>query len=37
MDKKQIQEERIKNFFLSAAKELIRAEGIEVVSARNVA
>jgi AcrR family transcriptional regulator len=32
-----IQEERTKNYFLTAAKELIRAEGLEVVSARNVA
>jgi AcrR family transcriptional regulator len=37
MNKKLIQEERIKSYFISAAKELIRAEGIEVVSARNVA
>jgi AcrR family transcriptional regulator len=34
---KAIQEERIKGYFLTAAKELIRSEGIEVVSARNVA
>ncbi len=32
-----IQEERVKGYFLTAAKELIRGEGLEVVSARNVA
>jgi len=37
MDKKTIQEERMKNYFISAAKEIIRAEGIRAVSARNVA
>jgi len=31
-----IQEERIKGYFLTAAKELIRSEGLDVVSARNV-
>jgi len=34
---KAIQEERMRGYFLEAAKELIRAEGIAVVSARNVA
>lgn len=34
---KTIQEERMKGYFLTAAKELIRAEGLEVVSTRNVA
>lgn len=34
---KAIQEERMKGYFLAAAKELIRAEGLEVVSTRNVA
>jgi AcrR family transcriptional regulator len=34
---KAIQEERMKGYFLAAAKELIRGEGLEVVSARNVA
>jgi AcrR family transcriptional regulator len=32
-----IQEERMKGYFLSAAKELIRGEGLVVISARNVA
>lgn len=32
-----IQEERVRGYFLNAAKDLIRAEGIQVVSARNVA
>ncbi len=32
-----IQEERMKGYFLNAAKELIRGEGLEVVSTRNVA
>ena len=32
-----IQEERIRGFFLTAAKDLIRAEGVGVVTARNVA
>jgi AcrR family transcriptional regulator len=34
---KEIQEKRMKGYFLTAAKELIRAEGLAVVSARNVA
>jgi AcrR family transcriptional regulator len=34
---KTIQEERMRGYFLSAAKELIRGEGLEVVSTRNVA
>jgi len=34
---KAIQEERMKGYFLTAAKELIRGEGLEVVSTRNVA
>jgi AcrR family transcriptional regulator len=37
MDKREIQEERVRNYFITAAMELIRAEGIAVVSARNVA
>jgi AcrR family transcriptional regulator len=32
-----IQEERMKGYFLSAAKELIRGEGLKVMSSRNVA
>jgi AcrR family transcriptional regulator len=34
---KAIQEERMKGYFLTAAKELIRGEGLGVISARNVA
>jgi AcrR family transcriptional regulator len=34
---KAIQEERMKGYFLTAAKELIRGEGLAVVSTRNVA
>jgi AcrR family transcriptional regulator len=34
---KPIQEERMRGYFLNAAKDLIRAEGISAVSARNVA
>jgi AcrR family transcriptional regulator len=34
---KPIQEERMKGYFITAAKELIRGEGLAVVSARNVA
>ncbi len=37
MDRKQVQEERTRGYFLSAAMDLIRAEGIAVVTARNVA
>jgi AcrR family transcriptional regulator len=34
---KTIQEERIRGYFLAAAKDLIRGEGVAVVTARNVA
>ncbi|MFP4415976.1 MAG: TetR/AcrR family transcriptional regulator [Chitinispirillaceae bacterium] len=34
---KAVQEKRMRGYFISAAKELIRGEGLEVVSARNVA
>lgn len=37
MSKKNIQEERMKKYFIDAAKEIIRGEGIEAVSARNIA
>ena len=37
MNKKSVQEERMRGYFITAAMELIRAEGIGVVSARNVA
>jgi AcrR family transcriptional regulator len=33
----EIQEERVKGYFIAAAKDLIRGEGLVVVSARNVA
>lgn len=33
----EIQEERVRGYFISAAKDLIRGEGLVVVSARNVA
>lgn len=33
----EVREERVKGYFLSAAKDLIRGEGLDVVSARNVA
>ena len=34
---KEVHEERVKGYFLEAAKDLIRGEGLEVISARNVA
>lgn len=37
MAKNKIQEERMINYFKDAAKELIRGEGLAVISARNVA
>ena len=37
MRNRQIQEERIKTYFLDAAKNLLRAEGLKGVSVRNVA
>jgi AcrR family transcriptional regulator len=37
MDNKAIQEQRMKNYLLSAAKDIIRAEGVSAVSARNIA
>lgn len=36
-DKKEIQEERMKNYFVQATKEILKAEGIHAVSVRNVA
>jgi AcrR family transcriptional regulator len=36
-NKKEIQEERMKRYFIDAAKELIKGEGLDVVSVRNVA
>ncbi len=37
MDKKTIQEDRIRNYFIDAARDIIRGEGINAISARNVA
>jgi AcrR family transcriptional regulator len=37
MSNKQIQEERMRSYFITAASELIRAEGLVVASARNIA
>jgi AcrR family transcriptional regulator len=37
VDKKKLQEERMRGYFLTAARDLIRSEGIRVVSTRNVA
>lgn len=35
--KKQIQEERMKGYFIEATKEILRGEGLKVVSVRNIA
>ena len=37
MDKKQIQEQRIKGYFIQATKDLLKGEGLRVVSVRNIA
>jgi AcrR family transcriptional regulator len=37
MNKKQIQEQRMKGYFIDAAKELLKGEGLSVVNVRNVA
>jgi AcrR family transcriptional regulator len=37
MDKKQIQSERIRGYFIQAAKELLKGEGLRSVSTRSVA
>jgi AcrR family transcriptional regulator len=37
MDKKEIQEQRTKKYFIDAAKELLKGEGLSAVSVRNVA
>jgi AcrR family transcriptional regulator len=37
MEKKEIQEERMKGYFIQAAKEIIKAEGIRAISVRNIA
>jgi AcrR family transcriptional regulator len=36
MDKKEIQEQRIKGYFIEAAKELLKVEGLSAVSVRSV-
>lgn len=37
MDKKQIQEQRMKKYFIDAAKELLKGEGLRSINVRNVA
>jgi len=37
MDKKEIQEQRTKGYFINAAKELLKGEGLSAVSVRSVA
>lgn len=37
MANKEIQEERIRGYFIQATKELLRSEGLKVVSVRNIA
>jgi AcrR family transcriptional regulator len=37
MDKKVIQEQRIRGYFIEAAKEIIRGEGFKAISVRNIA
>ena len=37
MDRKEIQEQRMKGYFLQAAKEMIKGEGLKSISVRNVA
>ncbi len=37
MDKKQIQEQRMRRYFIDAAKELLKGEGLTAVNVRNVA
>ncbi|HPI20613.1 MAG TPA: TetR/AcrR family transcriptional regulator [Candidatus Kapabacteria bacterium] len=37
MGKKELQEERMKGFFISATKEIIKGEGIRALSVRNIA
>ncbi len=37
MDKKEIQEQRMKEYFVQATKDILKAEGIHAVSVRNVA
>ncbi len=37
MVKNTVQEERMKNYFIQATKEILRGEGLKVVSVRNIA
>jgi AcrR family transcriptional regulator len=37
MKNKQIQEERMKNYFIQAAKDILKSEGIKAISVRNIA
>jgi AcrR family transcriptional regulator len=37
MDKKEIQEQRMKGYFIDAAKELLKGEGLSAISVRSVA
>ncbi len=37
MDNKQIQEQRIKGYFIQATKEILKAEGLKSISVRNIA
>ncbi len=37
MDKKQIQEQRMKGYFIQATKELLKGEGLRSISVRNIA
>ncbi len=37
MNKKEIQEQRMKGYFIQATKELLKGEGLKVVSVRNIA
>jgi AcrR family transcriptional regulator len=37
MDNKQIQEQRIKGYFIQATKEILKSEGLKSVSVRNIA
>ena len=37
MEKKQIQEQRIKSYFIQATKEILKGEGLKCISVRNIA
>ena len=37
MEKKEIQEQRMRGYFIQATKEIIKGEGIKSVSVRNIA